>query len=84
MVRQLIEERVVDAQGRVSLPADWRKKYLKNSDKVVLTLDGKKLIILPIETEPLSKFYDSVQVDIKSDLGDWKKLKKELLTGEDT
>lgn len=82
MVRLLLEERVVDSQGRVSLPAEWRKKYLKNSDKVVFTRDGKKLIILPLEAEPLSKFYDSVPVDIKSDLGDWKKVKKELLTGD--
>ncbi len=78
----IVEERTVDTQGRVSLPADWRKKHLKSNDRVIITQRGEEIIITPIKIQDITEFFDSVPIDLKSDLSYWKNLKKELLTGE--
>lgn len=77
-----VEERNVDHQGRVSLPSKWRKKHLGDNGKVTITQNGDEIIISPLKPGKISDHFDSVEVDIKSDLTDWNKVKKELLTGE--
>jgi len=77
----VVEERSVDSHGRISLPSDWRKKYLEQ-DEVIIIRREDELIIKPKKTRPLSDFFDSVDVDLKSDLSDWYKVKKELLGEE--
>jgi AbrB family looped-hinge helix DNA binding protein len=78
----ILEERNIDAQGRVSLPVEWRKKFIKEGEKVLIRQRGKEIIITPIEKKDITAFFDSVPVEIKSDISDWEQLKKELLTGE--
>lgn len=78
----LLEERNIDAQGRVSLPVEWRKKYIKKGEKVLIRQRGQEIIIIPIEKKDITEFFDSVPVEIKSDICDWEQVKKELLTGE--
>ncbi|MCW4048821.1 MAG: AbrB/MazE/SpoVT family DNA-binding domain-containing protein [Candidatus Bathyarchaeota archaeon] len=78
----IVEERTVDTQGRVSLPAEWRKKHLTSNGKVTVTQKGNEIIIVPVNTKQISELFDSIPVNIQSDLSDWKKVKKELLTGE--
>ena len=45
----LLEERNIEAQGRVSLPVEWRKKYIKKGEKVLIRQRGQEIIITPIE-----------------------------------
>ena len=82
MGKMNIEERNVDTQGRVSLPAKWRKKHLGDNGRVTITQKGEEIIITPMKSTKISEHFDSVRVDIKSDLSEWGKVKKELLTGE--
>ncbi|RLF19403.1 MAG: AbrB/MazE/SpoVT family DNA-binding domain-containing protein [Thermoprotei archaeon] len=68
----------VDKQGRLVLPKEWRDKYAKNG-KVLLRIEGEKIIIRPYKLPSLSQFFDSIEVDIKSDLSDWKSVRRELI-----
>jgi len=68
----------VDKQGRLVLPKEWRDKYVRNG-KVLLRIEGEKIIIRPYKLVSLSKFFDSIEVDIKSDLSDWKSVRRELI-----
>ena len=74
-----VEERRVDSQGRISLPADWRKEYLGETGEVIILRRGENLVVKPKRSEKLSSFFDSVEVELKSDLADWHAVKKELL-----
>ena len=68
----------VDKQGRLVLPKEWRDRYVRNG-KVLLRIEGEKIIIRPYKLVSLSKFFDSIEVDIKSDLSDWKSIRRELI-----
>jgi len=68
----------VDKQGRLVLPKEWRDKYVRNG-KVLLRIEGEKIIIRPYKLVSLSKFFGSIEVDIKSDLSDWKSVRRELI-----
>lgn len=68
----------VDKQGRLVLPKEWRDRYVRNG-KVLLRIEGEKIIIRPYKLVSLSKFFDSIEVDIKSDLSDWKSVRRELI-----
>ena len=68
----------VDKQGRLVLPKEWRDRYVRNG-KVLLRIEGEKIIIRPYKLVRLSKFFDSIEVDIKSDLSDWKSVRRELI-----
>jgi bifunctional DNA-binding transcriptional regulator/antitoxin component of YhaV-PrlF toxin-antitoxin module len=61
----------------VVLPKSWREKYVKNG-LVLLRVDGDRIIIEPYELPDLTKYFDSIEVDLKSDLTDWKAVKREL------
>jgi bifunctional DNA-binding transcriptional regulator/antitoxin component of YhaV-PrlF toxin-antitoxin module len=67
----------VDSQGRIVLPAAWRKKYLKG-DKVLLRPKGDILEVVPREKVDLTAFFDAAEADVKSDLSDWHAVRKEL------
>ena len=68
----------MDKQGRLVLPKEWRDKYVRNG-KVLLRIEGEKIIIRPYKLVSLSKFFGSIEVDIKSDLSDWKSVRRELI-----
>jgi AbrB family looped-hinge helix DNA binding protein len=74
-----VEERHVDSQGRVSLPADWRRENLDETGNVLLFKRGEEIVIRPKRTRKLSEFFDSVEVDLSSDLSNWHSVKRELL-----
>lgn len=75
----VVEERKVDSHGRVSLPVEWRRKYLKESDEVVILYRDGELLLKPKEARPLSEFFDSLEVELEADLDDWHMVKRELL-----
>jgi bifunctional DNA-binding transcriptional regulator/antitoxin component of YhaV-PrlF toxin-antitoxin module len=77
----VVEERSVDSHGRISLPSDWRKKYLEQDEVIIISREDE-LVIRPKKARPLSDFFDSVDVDLKTDLSDWYEVKKELLGEE--
>lgn len=78
-----VEERSVDSQGRVSLPSEWRKRHLDPDGRVSIIQNGEEIIIKPIRPLKISEVFDAVPVDLESDLGDWKKVKRELLKGDE-
>ena len=78
-----VEERRVDSQGRVSLPSEWRRTHLNQDGEVVIVNMGEELIIKAKKAQRLSEFFDSVDVELKSDLSDWHRVKEELLRGGD-
>ncbi len=78
-----VEERSVDAQGRVSLPSEWRKRHLDPDGRVTVIQNGEEIIIKPIKPLKISDVFDAVPVDLESDLGDWKRVKRELLKGDE-
>lgn len=66
--------RKIDSQGRIVLPASWRKR-IKTNEVVVVEREGK-VEILPRDAD-LSKYVDSVEVDVDS-FEDYHELRREL------
>ena len=67
----------IDDQGRIVIPAVWRKKWLRRN-KVILRRRGEILEILPYKEVDLTAFFDRAEVDTKADLSDWHALRREL------
>ena len=72
-----MEVKSVDAQGRIILPKVWREKYLKNK-KAIVSAKGETIEIKPFAAIDLTEYFDKIDVDLKSDLSDWHKVRKEL------
>ncbi len=73
-----MEIKEIDAQGRIVIPKEWRKEKLK-AKKVLMKLRGDGSIeIVPYNSLDLTKYFDSVEIDVKSSLSDWRSLRKEL------
>ena len=72
-----MEVKAVDNQGRIILPKNWRDRYLKDK-KAVVAQKGDIIEIRPFEDIDLTKYFDSVEVDLKADLSDWHKVREEL------
>ncbi len=68
----------LDKQGRVVLPKEWRERYAK-SGRVLIRVDEDVLIIRPYEPPDLTEFFDRIEADVKSDLSEWKSVRRELL-----
>lgn len=68
----------VDRQGRIVIPKKWREKYLKNNT-VVLEVEDDHIILKSYKPGEIEELFDSVEVDLQSDLEDWKEVKRELL-----
>ncbi len=74
-----MEEVVVkklDPQGRISIPAEWRKKW--RSDKVVMKLREKSIELTPIEPISPTTLFDSIEIPDEVDFTDPHSLKKAL------
>jgi len=67
----------IDAQGRISLPVDWRRDW--KSDKVVLTRRGTSIQVSPIEPLDPVELFDSILVKDEVDISDPHALRKGLL-----
>jgi bifunctional DNA-binding transcriptional regulator/antitoxin component of YhaV-PrlF toxin-antitoxin module len=72
-----VEVKGVDEQGRIILPKTWREKYLKNK-KAIVSAKGDTIEIKPFSAVDLTKYFDKIEVDVKSDLQDWHKVRREL------
>lgn len=67
----------VDRQGRIVLPASWRKKHLRGG-KVLLRPRGDILEIVAHDKVDLTAYFDAAEVDVKADLSDWHGVRREL------
>ena len=72
-----MEIKNIDNQGRIILPKQWRTRYIKEK-KAIVVCKGELVEIRPFTKTDLTKYFDKVQVDLKSDLSDWHKVRKEL------
>jgi bifunctional DNA-binding transcriptional regulator/antitoxin component of YhaV-PrlF toxin-antitoxin module len=72
-----VEVKSVDNQGRILLPKNWRHRYLKGKKAIVVS-KGDIVEIRPFTKPDLTKYFDRVEVDLKSDLSDWHQVRKEL------
>lgn len=68
----------VDRQGRIVIPKKWREKNLKNNT-VVLEVEDDHIILKSYQPGNVEELFDSVDVDLQSDLKNWKEVKRELL-----
>jgi len=67
----------IDAQGRVTIPMQWRKKW--RSRKLVLIMRENRIEVAPIEPTLPSDLFDSVSISGDVDFTDPHSLKKALL-----
>ncbi len=73
-----MEVKAVDIRGRIVLPKTWRDRYLKGK-KAVVSQKGDLIEIRPLTDIDLTKYFDSIEVDLNADLSDWHKVREELL-----
>jgi len=75
-----MEIRNVDSQGRLSLPAEWRRDVLGDSSEVYVFRDGESLVVRPKHEPDLAEHFDSIIVDVAPEaFEDYHRLKTELL-----
>jgi bifunctional DNA-binding transcriptional regulator/antitoxin component of YhaV-PrlF toxin-antitoxin module len=72
-----VEIKSEDDHGRILLPKNWRDRYLKGK-KAIIVYKGDVVEIRPFKKSDLTKYFDKVEVDLKSDFSDWHKVRKEL------
>jgi bifunctional DNA-binding transcriptional regulator/antitoxin component of YhaV-PrlF toxin-antitoxin module len=72
------EIKEIDERGRVVIPIDWRKGKLKGKKVVLKRSSDESIEILPYDKFDLTRYFDTIDVDLKSSLTDWHSLKKEL------
>jgi bifunctional DNA-binding transcriptional regulator/antitoxin component of YhaV-PrlF toxin-antitoxin module len=70
--------KALDRQGRLVLPKEWRERYAKRG-LVLVRVEGARVVVEPLELPDLTQFFDSIEVDLKAELTDWKAVKGELL-----
>lgn len=72
-----MEIKEIDNQGRIVIPKVWRTKHLR-SNKVVMRLKEGAIEIVPYSWLDLTKFFDKVEANVKSNLSDWHAVRREL------
>lgn len=77
MIELEVEVKTVDNQGRIILPKNWRDRYLKGK-KAIVSFKEDLIEIRPFTKADLTTYFDKVDVDLKADLSDWHKTRKEL------
>ncbi|MFQ6074926.1 MAG: AbrB/MazE/SpoVT family DNA-binding domain-containing protein [Candidatus Bathyarchaeia archaeon] len=70
----------IDERGRIVIPKEWRDILLKDR-RVIMKLKKKSIEVMPATEPDLTKYFDSVVVDLKSDLSDWHSVRSELIKG---
>jgi bifunctional DNA-binding transcriptional regulator/antitoxin component of YhaV-PrlF toxin-antitoxin module len=68
----------LDKHGRLVIPKKWRKEHLKEN-RVILRIEDDCIIIEGYKPVDITEFFDSMDVDLESDLEDWDAVKGELL-----
>ena len=71
-----VEIKKIDEQGRIIIPADWRKKEIGKEKRVFVLKEKGCLRIIPIKKIDLTKFFD--KVDFGMNIDDWEKFEKKI------
>ena len=72
-----VELKKVDEQGRFILPADWREEELSGSKEVYVIKRKGYLKIIPKQHIDLTKYFDQVDFGVES-IGSWKEFEKKF------
>jgi len=67
----------IDRQGRIVLPASWRKEHA-DRDLVLVRPKGEALEILPQKSGDLTAYFDAAEVDLDEDLANWHGVRRRL------
>lgn len=70
--------KTVDKQGRLVIPKEWREEVLEGG-KVLMVRRGDVIEIRTYREVDLTKYFDSVEVEVESDLSDWHSVRRELM-----
>lgn len=68
----------VDEQGRIVIPKKWRDIHLKNSSIVLLQFIDGEIVVKSHEPVDITKYFNSLEIDIESDYDNWDDVKREL------
>ena len=68
----------VDEQGRVVIPKKWRDEHLKDSSVVLLQITDGEIVVKSHQPVDITKYFNSLEVDIEADLDNWSDVKREL------
>jgi bifunctional DNA-binding transcriptional regulator/antitoxin component of YhaV-PrlF toxin-antitoxin module len=71
-----IEKKVVDEQGRIVLPADWRNTELTESKEVFIIKKKGYLKIISKKKIDLTKFFD--ELDFGVNIESWDQFEEEI------
>jgi len=73
-----MEIRKIDSQGRLILPADWRKKYAENiREFYVIKFKGFLKIVPRKSNADLTKYFDSIDLGVDA-IDDWSDFEKKF------
>jgi len=72
-----VEVKKVDKQGRITLPSNWKKRELKDSDEVFIIKEKGILKIIPKKKPDLTKYFDSVDLDVDF-IEEWEEFEREF------
>jgi len=70
-----IESKKVDSRGRLTLPAEWRRTEMNESQEVYLVKGKGYLKLIPKTRIDLTEDFDKVDLVVES-IGDWKEFEK--------
>jgi DNA-binding transcriptional regulator/RsmH inhibitor MraZ len=72
-----VEVKKVDAQGRLILPADWRKSELSENKELYIIKRKGYLKTIPKQHIDLTENFDKLDLGVDP-IGDWKEFEKRL------
>ena len=74
-----VELREIDSQGRFTIPAKWREQAMKEAKEVYVLMYPDHLKVLPKRKVDLTKYFDSVEIDVPlENFSDYHRLRKLL------
>jgi bifunctional DNA-binding transcriptional regulator/antitoxin component of YhaV-PrlF toxin-antitoxin module len=75
-----IKTKKVDKQGRFVIPADWRKREMKDTDEVFLLQKKGVLKIIPKKKISLTRFFDRADLGVDA-VNNWAEFEKRFYEG---
>lgn len=72
-----MEVKKVDSQGRLILPADWRKSEVGEGRELYIVKRKGYLKIIPKRPVDLTENFDKIDLGVKA-IGSWKEFEKKL------
>ncbi len=77
-LKERVEVRKIDSQGRLILPADWRESEVGESRELYVVKRKGYLKIIPKRRIDLTKNFDKIDLGVGA-IGDWEEFEKKLL-----